>query len=85
MNMNIGKLRELHQARPFRPCALQTADGRRFRVPHNEFPAFDPDGDRLAAYQCGGGLSILDLNLVTELELLPSNGKSGGRCKKTGQ
>ena len=80
--MNIKKLMELHQARPFRPFAIHAADGRSFAIPHNEFLAFDPDGDTLVAYQPGGGLSILDLELITELELLPANGKPKGRGKK---
>ncbi len=80
--MNIERLRELHQARPFRSFAIHTADGRCFTIPHNEFLAFHPDGDTLVAYQPDGGLSILDLDLITALELVPPNGKSKGRGKK---
>jgi hypothetical protein len=80
--MNLEKLQELHQARPFRPFVIHTADGRIFPIPHNEFLAFHPEGDTLVAYQSHGGLSILDLALITELELLPANGKSNGRAKK---
>ena len=83
--MNIERLQELHQARPFRPFAIHTADGRSFPIPHNEFLAFHPDGDTLVAYQPDGGLSILNLDQITELELLPTNGKSKGRGKKSRQ
>ena len=76
-------LRTLHQARPFRPFAIHTADGRKFPIPHSEFLAYDPEGATLIALRTDHTFSILDLDLVTELEVLPANGKSGRREKAT--
>ena len=79
--MKIEELRTLHQARPFRPFAIHTADGRTFPIPHNEFLAYDEEGVTVIALRNNHTFSILDLNLVTELEVLPANGKSRRRAK----
>ncbi len=80
--MNIEKLRELHQARPFRPFAIHMADGRVLPIPHSEFLAYTPEGGMAIALRADSTFSILDLNLMTELELLPANGKSKTSGKK---
>ncbi|PWU09339.1 MAG: hypothetical protein C5B50_27590 [Verrucomicrobia bacterium] len=72
----------LHQARPFRPFAIHTADGRTFPIPHNEFLAYDPDGATLVAFRPNRTFSVLDLALITELELLAQNGKKKGRSRR---
>ncbi|MHB8522918.1 MAG: hypothetical protein ACYDH9_19455 [Limisphaerales bacterium] len=79
--MKIEELRALHHARPFRPFAIHTADGRTFPIPHSEFLAYDPEGTTIVAMRTNRTFSILDLDLVTELELLPANGKSKRRAK----
>ena len=73
--MNIESLRELHEARPFRPFAIHTADGKSFPIPHSEFLAYDPEGTMAVVLRNNHTFSILDLNLITPLELLPANGK----------
>jgi len=80
--MKIEELRTLHQARPFRPFAIHTADGRTFPIPHNEFLAYDPEVTTIVVFRTNHTFSVLDLDLVTELEVLPANGKSKGRTKK---
>lgn len=80
--MRMEDLRTLHHAQPFRPFAIHTADGRVFPIPHSEFLAYDPGGTTLVAFRTDRTFSILDLGLVTELELLPFNGKSKRRRKK---
>lgn len=69
----------MHQARPFRPFAIHAADGRAFAVPHNEFLACDPDGRGIVALRSDGMFSVLDLLLVTELEVLRPLRKAGRR------
>ena len=78
----VGELRTLHHARPFRPFAIHTADGRAFPIPHSEFLAYDPAGTTLVAMRTNHTFSILDIRLVTELELLPRNGRPRRRAKK---
>jgi hypothetical protein len=79
--MKIESLRELHEARPFRPFSIHMADGRTLPIPHNEFLAYDPDGAMAVVLRTNGSFSILDLDLITELEILPINGKK----KKAGK
>lgn len=78
----MEQLRTLHQARPFRPFAIHTADGARFPIPHNGFLAYDPEGSTLVAIRPHHTLSILDLDLITELEVLPRNGPTKRRAKR---
>lgn len=80
--MKIEELRTLHQARPFRPFAIHTADGREYPIPHSEFLAYDPEGATILALRTNHTFSILDLALITELEILPANGKKKGRAKQ---
>lgn len=80
--MKIEGLQTMHQARPFCPFAIHTADGRTFPIPHNEFLAYDPEGTTIVAFRTNHTFSVLDLDLVTELEMLPANGNSKGRTKK---
>src|SRR5882672_11460939 len=49
--MRIEELRTLHQARPFRPFAIHTADGRTFPIRHCEFLAYDQEGLTVVALQ----------------------------------
>jgi len=62
----------VHQARPFRSFTIHAADGRSFPVPHSEFLAYDPEGHTVLALRNDGTFSILDLPLITELEVLPN-------------
>jgi len=80
--MKMEDLRTLHQARPFRPFAIHTADGRRLPIPHSEFLAYDPEGTTAVAFRTNHTFSVLDLELITELEILPRNGKSKRRAKE---
>ncbi len=81
-SMKMENLRTLHQARPFRPFAIHTADGGKFPIPHSEFLAYDPEGTMVVALRTNHTVSILDLDLITELEILPSNGKTKRRARK---
>ena len=80
--MNIEELRTLHQARPFRPFVIHTADGRTFPIPHSEFLAYDTEGNTVITLRTNHTFSILDLKLITELEVLPHNGKTARRSRR---
>ena len=81
ISMKLDELRELHQARPFRPFAIHTADGRKFPIPHSEFLALEPGGTIAIVFRTNHTFSILDLDLVTELETLPRNNSKQRRRK----
>ena len=42
--MTIEQLRNVHQARPFRPFTIHMADGRALHVPHSEFLSHSASG-----------------------------------------
>jgi len=70
--MTIEQLRRIHQASPFRPFTIHLADGRSFQIPHREFLSHSPSGRTVIVYDDNGdGFSVLDLLLVTELEINP--------------
>jgi hypothetical protein len=69
----------MHQAQPFRPFTIHLADGRAIHVPHAEFLSHSPSGRTIIVYGAGDTFSIIDLLLVTELEI------DGERPKRKGQ
>jgi hypothetical protein len=70
--MTIEQLRNVLQARPFQPFTIHLTDGRHFLVPHPEFLARSPSGRTAILYHADESFSIIDLLLVTELEIHPT-------------
>jgi hypothetical protein len=78
--MTIDRIRELYHAQPFRPFTLHLADGREIPVLHQEFLMAVPSGRTLYVCQPDDTVNIVDLLLVTDLEIKPqSNGARGPR------
>jgi hypothetical protein len=73
--MTTVKLRELHNARPFHPFIIHLADGRTVSVTHPEVMAVSPSGRTVHVVHKDDSFNIIDLLLVTDLEV-KSNGKS---------
>lgn len=69
--MTIQQLRAAHRAIPFRPFTIHTADVRAFRVPHPDFLSMSPSGRTVIIYQEDDSFSIVDLLLMTEIEMSP--------------
>ena len=67
--MTIEQMRATREANPFRPFTLRLADGRSFRVPHRDYLSLSPGGRTVIIYQADESFSILDLLLVTGLEI----------------
>lgn len=65
--MTITQLREVHQARPFRPFALELADGNRVEVPHPELLMLSRAGRTAAVALENDAIKIVDLLLVTAI------------------
>ena len=74
--MRIKELREIYQARPFQPFLIHLADGREVPVQHPDFLATDPKGRTIVVYRPDGGLNIIDLMLVTDIEMNPAHSAS---------
>jgi len=72
--MTIEQVRQLYNAAPFRPFIIHLADGRQIPVKHREFMAISPSGRTIVVYQTDDTSNIIDLLLVTDLEI--RNGKA---------
>ena len=60
---------------PFRPFTIRMADGRYFQVLHPDFVAQSPSGRTVIVFQPDESYSVLDLLLMTELQV--ANGQHG--------
>ena len=74
LGMTTEQLREVHRAPPFRPFALELADGNRVHVPHPEFLAFSRTGRTVSVAGENDAFKIIDLLLVTAIDV--SDGKA---------
>ena len=88
--MSPEQFRLTREASPFRPFIIHMADGRSYPVPHRNFCLQGPEGQHRTIFvfrpEGEGAFSILDLNLVNELEVSalpataepPAAGANGG-------
>jgi hypothetical protein len=67
--MTLDKLRTFYDAQPFRPFVMHLADGRSIGVHHRDFIAAAPSGRTVTVYQPDDSLNVVDLLLVTDLEV----------------
>ena len=74
--MTITELRTQCDQQPFQPFVMHLADGRQVAVRHPDFVAFAPHGRSAIVYQLDGSYNVVDLLLVTDLEV-NANGQSG--------
>ena len=72
--MKIEKVRQLLHEQPFRPFKIHLADGGRVSVAHEDFVALDPVGREMIMYLPDGSHQIVDVMLVTRLEVKAANG-----------
>jgi hypothetical protein len=70
--MTVERMRDFYQAEPFRPFIIHLADGRQIPVAHREFIAAAPSGRTLAIYQPDDTFNLIDLLLVTDVEVKPA-------------
>ncbi|MCI0740548.1 MAG: hypothetical protein L0Y72_15985 [Gemmataceae bacterium] len=82
--MTVEQVRRLYNAQPFEPFLIHLADGRDVLLLHQEFMAFLGAGRTIIVTQPDESFQIIDLLLVTALEVRPElvNGKKNGMKKK---
>lgn len=54
---------------PFQPFVLRLAEGRAVRVPHQDFISMHPAGRTVIVYGQNEDLEILDVMLITALQM----------------
>ena len=78
--MAIEQVRKLHQARPFQPFRMHLADSRSLDVVHPELLAISEPGRTVIVVTGDESLyKVVDLLLVTSLEVLNGRAKPGRR------
>lgn len=75
--MTIEPIQRLYCAEPFHPFVMHLADGREVPVHHRELMASAPNGRTVLVYQPGSSFNIIDLLLVTDVEVRAGGAKSG--------
>jgi hypothetical protein len=78
--MTIERLKELYNAQPFKPFIIHLADGREVPVHHRDFIMAVPSGRTIFVAQPDDSVNIIDLLLVTDLEL---NRRKNGTQKRS--
>jgi hypothetical protein len=79
--MTIKQMRTFYDAQPFRPFIIHLADGRDIPINHREFIMAAPSGRTVSVYQPDDTLNVVDLLLVTDLEVKPPANGAGRRRK----
>ena len=69
--MTAEQLRTTLRANPFQSFTVRMADGREFPIPHPDFLSISPPGRSAVVFHPDGSASIVDLLLMTELEVSP--------------
>jgi hypothetical protein len=74
--MTIDQFRNTLRLQPFRPFKIRMADGRSFEVSHPDFIAQSPSGRTVIVFQPDESYSVLDLLLMSELEVSAGNSQA---------
>ena len=67
--MTLEQIRNVFRAQPFQPFTIHLADGRGISVRHPDFILPAPSGRTIIVYQPDDSFNIIDLLLVTDLEV----------------
>ena len=82
--MTIEQIKKLYEAQPFQPFVIHLADGREVPVAHRDFIMAAPSGRILVVALPDDMFDIIDLLLVTDVQLRPgSNGARRRRSRRT--
>ena len=74
--MTTEQFRATMRLQPFRPFTIHMVDGRTFDVGHPDFIAQSPTGRTVIVFQTDESYSLLDLLLMSEVEVHSANGHS---------
>jgi hypothetical protein len=68
--MTTEQFRAMLHHQPFRPFVIRMADGRSFEVAHRDYVAMSPTGRTVILYQDNEDFSVLDMLLMSELQVV---------------
>jgi hypothetical protein len=79
--MMTEHMRQVWKAEPFQKFIIHLADGRQIPVRHRDFVAMSPNGRTMLVYQPDNSYNVVDLLLVTDLEI-GANGTGHRRTRR---
>jgi len=68
--MTTREFRRLFAAKPFQPFTIHLVDGRHIPVVHRDFVMLSPSGRTAIVYQLDDDFDVIDILLVTALEVM---------------
>lgn len=74
--MKIDEIRGLRDAERLKPFEIHLADGRAIPVKHRDFLMSAPSGRTVIVYQPDDSFDIVDVRLVSSLQVKPSDGRA---------
>lgn len=77
--MTIDQVKQVYNAEPFQPFQMHMAGGRHVSVASREFLAAAPSGRTVIVYEPDDSFHVIDLLLVTDLELMARKNGGGKR------
>ena len=76
--MTTEQFQAILHRNPFQPFTIRMADGRAFEVRHRDFVSRSPSGRTVIVHHDNDNFSVLDMLLMSELEVHGPNGQSAG-------
>ena len=67
--MHADQLKKLLKAIPFKPFTVYMPSEKAFQIPHSDFGFVTPNGRTLIVAYNGGGVDLLDIPLITRIEV----------------
>jgi len=67
--MTAQQFREVREANPFRPFTIHLADGQSIIARHRNFVSQSPTGRTIILYGTDESFSLVDLYLITRIEV----------------
>jgi hypothetical protein len=84
--MTTEELHKLHTARPFQPFTIRLGDGQALPVEHPEMLAYAAKHRTATVYRADGSFEIIDLLLITGLDVHPpKRGRQGRHHSRAGE
>jgi hypothetical protein len=80
--MTVEQLKRFYDTQPFQPFVIHLADGREIPVYHREFMMTLPRGRTIYVCQPDETVNVIDLLLVTDLEIKPRSEMGGNGAGK---
>ena len=72
--MRVNEVLTFLHAEPFQPFVIHMADGERLPVNHEDFVNVAPSGRVMTVFLPDDSFRVLDMVMITQLEILAGNG-----------